>query len=306
MPRLASSVNAGANHGRRNREHDGIVGGRGPRSEREHVPAIGAFPHGGQAHPATHDAGAAGRDEGVAQSLRQRLVSLGDGVALGVIGAEVGDSALAACELGEQNEVQAALPLDVLAVFATEDGFNRPDQHVGPRPAARGYSWRFVLSSRRSAPIRRRVEVSRADAGGDEPHVLLHSLNDIAKRVDDRRFGVGRPVEPVEDLAGRVEQINPGQTETPHVAQDGRVPVVDELPAELNRPAGEGAGDRPDATADARGGRLIDGREDPGASQAIGAGEAGHAGADDRDGAGGAARLRPEGVGRSRDGSERA
>ena len=195
--------------------------------------------------------------------------------------------------------------MDLLAVLATEYGFNRPDQHV-----VRAQLLEVLLEVRVVEPsvgaIRRRVEVSRADAGGDEPHVLLHSLNDIAKRVDDRRFGVGRPVEPVEDLAGRVEQIDPGQTETPHVAQDCRVPVVDELPAELNRPAGEGAGDRPDATADARGGRLIDGREDPGASQAIGAGEAGHAGADDRDGAGGAARLRPDGLGRSRDGRERA
>ena len=88
----------------------------------------------------------------------------------------------------------------------------------------------------------RRIEVSRADAGRHRPHVLLHTLNDVSEGVDDRGLGVGHAVDPVENLIGGVEEIDPGEIEASHVTQDGSVPVVDELSTKLDRPAGKNAG----------------------------------------------------------------
>jgi hypothetical protein len=284
-PEVGVERDPGANHGRGNGEHDGIVGSR-RLTEREHVPPIGGPRQSRQAHTALD--GPAGSEEVVAQSVRDRLVSLGDGVPLRVVGPEVNDAAPAARELREEDEVQAALKVDLLSVLAAEHRLDRLDEHVG-----RAELLEVLLQIRVVEPpvgaVPRRVEVPRADAGRHRPHVLLHAQDDVAEGVDDRRLRVGHAVDPVEHLLGRVEEVDPREAEPPHVLQDRAVPIVDELPTELDRPAGEDARERPDAAADAVRRRLVDRRADPRRPQMIGAREAREPRADDRDAGVGAA-----------------
>ena len=109
---------AGAKHGRWNGEHDRIVFAVVPPSNVSTYRPSVAFFRAVRLMPAWTTPPAA--IEIVTQILGERLIPFGDRVTLGVVGSEVDDPALAAGELREKDEVQAALQVDLLAVLATE------------------------------------------------------------------------------------------------------------------------------------------------------------------------------------------
>src|SRR5262249_37508631 len=151
-------------------------------------------------------------------------------------------------------------------------------------PSCSRYSWRFVLSRRTSAlPGAGSKFLALTLDVTERMSAFIRAQDDVPEAVDDPRLGERCAVDPIEDVLGRVEEVDPREPEALHVPEDRFVRVVDELAAELDRPAGKHARERTDAPAHPVRCRLVDGREDAGRAEPIRAREAREPSADDRD-----------------------
>lgn len=96
--------------------------------------------------------------------MRDRLVALGDRVALHIVGSEVDDAAPVARELREEDEVQGALAVELLSVLAAEHRPDGLDEDVVGTDLLQVLLEGRVVEAQVGA-ARRGVEVARTNAG---------------------------------------------------------------------------------------------------------------------------------------------